>query len=327
MVLAPPLEVNRHRPNTPPAPPVENVAPDKPAEEPDAVGSQEWMQAQSQRDDWKEFDFRGKALATITVPDESEKITLPNGTVLDTKEVFLDELTPRLENHRFYSANEFIVRFDYDRSGNILSLMSAQHGKLTGPLLVFSEPGALLTVASYLDGLLNGNLLIFNAKGKLVLFGRFRKAYRDGWFCLFDSTGELQLIRQYERDKLMWSFAVKKNAVVESVEKDGAPPLGGALAASRLDFDGVFHKFKENELKLKQALAAWDEDLRRQVAVNNALEKRYNIIDRGRADNTGLIQSLQQWSKGYNLEAARPNVIDYRPRRSLEDGEAAGARY
>lgn len=266
-----------------------------------------WAEAQKRWDkEWRDDNFRERALASITVPAESEKITLPSGKVLDTGEVFLDELTSLLGNGRFFPSNRFIVKFDNNRGG-IMSLISAERGIIKGPILVFHEGGALASAAAFADGSQTGSLLVFSPEGKRAVFGQFHAGRRDGYFCLFDHDGRLKLVETFKRDKLVSADAIKDDAVIESAKPDGSMPFGGPVAGASAELEGSLKRIIEAERKLKKALVAWDESLRRAAAADNALAARQDIIGRAnaRGDNSAMIGALREWSKGYQLKAAQ----------------------
>ena len=137
-----------------------------------------------------------------------------------------------------------------------------------------------------------GPMLMFRENEKPLLFGQWRKNQRHGWFALFDANGRAELLARYSRDKLTEAYLIKDAAIGEKLNRLGEPDFGGPLAHAMGKLNGELDDIKRNEKESKKALADWDMAIRRMIVADQAVEKRQNIIARGRADNTGFINSL-----------------------------------
>ena len=255
-----------------------------------------WASARAASDDWWD-DASHVHAATMTMPlplAPVDRIDLPGGKTLDLDGEFFAEFKGRMKAGAFFVENAGIappVKFD-DRK-NIVALVTTEHGKFTGPLLTFSG-GRTIAMAMVYDAHdeRTGPMLMFRENEKPLLFGQWRKNQRHGWFALFDANGRAELLARYSRDKLTEAYLIKDAAIGEKLNRLGEPDFGGPLAHAMGKLNGELDDIKRNEKESKKALADWDMAIRRMIVADQAVEKRQNIIARGRADNTGFINSL-----------------------------------
>lgn len=281
-----------------------------PATYSEAVRQRRWASAQrASQEAWNKVAFRKEeALPYIKVPDDAEQVELAPLRILDTKAVFLDELTTLLKNGDFFPANRFVVKFNIS-SEKILALIAAEKGIIKGPVLVFHDTGNLAAAAAFSDGSQTGNLLTWTPEGKPALFAQFKLGHRNGYFCRFDDTGKLKFVEEFKHDKPAAAFAIKDGKVIEASNADGSFPFGGAVAAGSADMEAVLKQTTAAERAMKKALADWDQNLRKLAARENGLAARNAMLERGRSENSGLIKAVQKWSMGYRLEPVRPVLI------------------
>jgi hypothetical protein len=223
-----------------------------------------------------------------------DRIDLPTGKTLDFEVEFFAEFKGRMKAGAFFAENVGIdppVKFDDGKE--IVALVTTEHGKFTGPLLSFHD-GSTIAMAMVYDAQAErtGPMLKFRENQKPLLFGQWRKNQRHGWFALFDANGRAEVLARYSRDKLSEAYLIKESAIVEKLNRHGEPDFGGALAHAMGKLNGEVDDFKRSERESKKALTDWDMAIRKMIVADQAVEKRQNIIARGRADNTGLINSL-----------------------------------
>jgi antitoxin component YwqK of YwqJK toxin-antitoxin module len=265
-----------------------------------------WDQAQkASQESWNRIEFRRHALPYLKVPDDSEQVKLAAGKTLDMKAVYLDELTTFLKNGDFFPANRYVVKFNVSDE-RVLALIAAEKGIIKGPVLVFHDNGNLAAAAAFSDGSQTGSLLTWTPEGKRALFAQYKLSHRNGYFCLFDDAGKLKFVEEFKHDKSAGAYAIKDDAVVEASNPDGGFPFGGVVAAGSADLEASLKQTVAAEIKMKNALADWDQNLRKISARENGVAARKAILERGRSENSGLITALRQWSTGYRLRAALP---------------------
>jgi hypothetical protein len=258
-----------------------------------------WIEAQNDKHpQWMESEWRDSALESLVVPQTGIKVDLPDKTTLDIDDTFLDDVTKRLSGHTYFPHDKQAYSVA-SKDGGLAALFVSLQGKLIGPMLVFHDDAthSIAIAASFADGHQEGNLLTWDDKGQPQFFGQFRSTHRDGWFANFED-GKLVAVAKFKHDKRIAACAIKDDKVVESIE-DGVPPFGSKVDFRLGQIDHALKAIREREGKMKHTVEKWDESLRKELAAVNGIEERNAILERGRADNTGLILALRRWGNGY----------------------------